>query len=349
MKVLGIETSCDETAVAIIDSDKTIHSNLVLSQIDIHRIYGGVVPEVAARAHAEHLDRLIKQSLEESDLELKDIDAFAATCGPGLIGGVMIGMVSAKALAYACDKPFLAINHLEGHALTPRLSNDVPFPYLLLLVSGGHTQILLVEGVGQYQMLGTTLDDAAGECFDKVAKSMGLPYPGGPELEKLASMCTDGETALKTYNLPHPLKGQDNCNFSFSGLKSAVIRHIDAIDDKDFTRENLSGLAYATQYVITDVLTDRVSHGLEVLKKAGGKDLVVAGGVAANKNIRASLEALAQENDIRFTAPPLKLCTDNAAMIAWAGLEKLGQGMVDNLSFKARPRWPLEELMNKNA
>lgn len=348
MKILGIETSCDETAVAIVDDNKQLLSNLVYSQIEHHIPHGGVVPEIAARAHGEHLDGLIKQALQEANLTVSDLDAIAATCGPGLIGGVMIGMVAGKALAWSANKPFIPVNHLEGHALTPRLTNDVPFPYLLLLVSGGHTQILLVKGVGDYQKLGTTIDDAVGECFDKSAKSMGLGYPGGPALEALASECKNPEQALKIYDLPSPLTDKKTYDFSFSGLKTSVLRHIEKIDDQDFTRETLSNLAYALQHRIAEILADRCKRAIEAID-VSVSHLVVSGGVAANKTIRAALEQTANEGGLSFVAPPMSLCTDNAAMIAWAGLEHFRLAKKDTdfnntLSFKARPRWPLDEL-----
>lgn len=349
MRVLGIETSCDETAVAIVDSDKHIHANLVASQIDIHRITGGVVPEVAARAHLDALQPLVKQALLEAECNWDDIDGIAATCGPGLIGGVMVGMMTAKSLAASLNKPFLAINHLEGHALTPRLTAELPYPYLLLLVSGGHTQIVAVKDLGAYSLYGTTLDDAAGECFDKAAKAMGLPYPGGPEIEKLAAEY-DGkpEAVHVAFPLPKPLCNQGGCDFSFSGLKTAVIRHIEAVREADYTRQNLAPLAFALQDRIADVMCDRMQNAFERFKKDMGENAplhcVVSGGVAANQYIRQKLESLCSDNSFLFAAPPMKLCTDNAAMIAWAGIERLQAGQSSSLDFKARPRWPLEEL-----
>tara|TARA_Y100001001_G_scaffold162932_1_gene190732 strand:+ start:363 stop:1421 length:1059 start_codon:yes stop_codon:yes gene_type:complete len=348
MRVLGIETSCDETAVAIVDCDKHIHANLVASQIDIHRITGGVVPEVAARAHLDALQPLVKQALQDAQCGWDDIDGIAATCGPGLIGGVMVGMMTAKSLASALGKPFFAINHLEGHALTPRLTSDLPYPYLLLLVSGGHTQILAVKGLGDYVLYGTTLDDAAGECFDKAAKAMGLPYPGGPEIEKMAREY-DGKPAAAhiAFPLPKPLCNQQGCDFSFSGLKTAVIRHIEAVQEADYTRDNLAPLAFALQDRIADVMCDRLQNAFERFKQEMGHvplHCVVSGGVAANQYIRGRLEDLCSGHGFIFAAPPMKLCTDNAAMIAWAGVERLQAGQVSGLDFKARPRWPLEEL-----
>lgn len=353
MRLLGIETSCDETAAAIVDADRNILSNIVLSQIEKHKQYGGVVPEVAARAHIHHIDDVVAKALQGAGLTLDDIDGIAATCGPGLIGGVMIGMIYAKSLAWSKSKPFIAVNHLEGHALTPRLSHDVPYPFLLLLVSGGHSQLLIVRGVGEYEKLGSTLDDAAGECFDKAAKVMGLPYPGGPELEKLATECPmDRQVeARERYVLPSPLKGQKNSNFSFSGLKTAVIRHVEAFSSAEVSRVEMSLLAYAFQETISEIMADRCANAIHAFKDLHSDiakpHFVVAGGVAANKAIRGALQALADQKGFVFTAPPMKLCTDNAAMIAWAGLERMQKGMVDSLDFKARPRWPLEELAIK--
>lgn len=349
--ILGIETSCDETSAAVIRGDGTILSNHVLSQIEDHRAFGGVVPEIAARAHADHLDTLIRAAMQDAGLDFQDLTAVAATCGPGLIGGVMVGAVTGKAIAAAHSLPFLAVNHLEGHALTPRLTHQIAFPYLLLLVSGGHTQILAVEGAGQYKRWGTTLDDAAGECFDKSAKLMGLPYPGGPELEKIAGTCPDIETALERFPLPRPMAGRAGCDFSFSGLKTAVRTHIDHLPEGDLNRSDIADLAAAFQVAMADILKDRCRNALLKFKETYTEKLntgtaqahfVVSGGVAANQGIKTALQALALEEKMAFYAPPLSLCGDNAAMIAWAGLERLQQGLNDPLDFKARPRWPLD-------
>ncbi len=327
--ILGIESSCDETAVALVDTDRVIHAERIASQVDEHAPYGGVVPEIAARAHAEKLTPLLEDVMAEAGASLNDCDAIAATAGPGLIGGVMVGLVSAKALAMASDTPLLAINHLEGHALSPRLADaSLKFPYMLLLVSGGHCQILLVEGVGQYRRLATTIDDALGEAFDKSAKVLGLGYPGGPALEKLA---LDGEPTAVA--LPRPLKGSKEPHFSFAGLKSAVSRAHQSGDHAD------ADLAASFQQAAVECLLDRLRMALA---QHSAPALVVAGGVAANKAIRSALEGLAAEHSMRFVAPPLKLCTDNAAMIAWAGCERLALGRFDSLDFKARPRWPLD-------
>ena len=326
--VLGIESSCDETAAALVDSDRRIIAQRIASQDAMHAPYGGVVPEIAARAHVEVLAPLIEAVLADAGMALDEVDAIAATAGPGLIGGVMVGLVTAKALAMASEKPLIAINHLEGHALSPRLADaSLQFPYLLLLVSGGHCQLLLVNGVGSYKRLATTIDDALGEAFDKTAKILGLGYPGGPAVEKLAA--TGDAKAVK---LPRPLLGSAEPHFSFAGLKSAVLRAKQADIHKD------ADIAAAFQQAALDCVIDRTRRALALAD--GATALVVAGGVAANRTIRAGLEALAAEHSLPFVAPPLALCTDNAAMIAWAGIERLGQN--DPLDFVARPRWPLD-------
>ena len=326
--VLGIESSCDETAAALVDQDRRVLAQRVASQDEAHRPYGGVVPEIAARAHAERLAPLIAAVLDEAGMTLADVDAIAATAGPGLIGGVMVGLVTAKALAMASDRPLIAINHLEGHALSPRLADaSLQFPYLLLLVSGGHCQLLEVRGVGQYRRLATTIDDALGEAFDKTAKILGLGYPGGPAVERLAL-----EGNPKAVALPRPLLGSAEPHFSFAGLKSAVLRAKQAGVHAD------ADIAAAFQQAAIDCVLDRTRKALETIDKPTA--LVVAGGVAANKAVRAALEGLAGRFGLPFVAPPPALCTDNAAMIAWAGIERLGQS--DPLDFVARPRWPLD-------
>lgn len=342
MIILGIETSCDETAAAVVKDDGTILSNVILSQLEEHKPYGGVVPEIAARAHLDHLDRIIQSALDEAGVSYQDLDGVAATAGPGLVGGVMVGLMTAKAIALSADLPLVGVNHLEGHALTPRLTDQVAFPYLLLLVSGGHTQILLVKDVGDYQLLGTTIDDACGECFDKVAKMVGLGYPGGPQLEKLSQNGTsDG---AKAFNLPRPLKGRAGCDFSFAGLKTAA-RTI--IEKNQMDDQKRADFALAFHHVVGDVLLDRLKHAFEMIKDDQPTALVVAGGVAANTYLRTQLQHCADQAGLPFVAPPLKLCTDNAAMIAWAGLERLKNGLSDPLDIKARPRWPLYELTGK--
>ncbi len=326
--VLGIESSCDETAAALVTDGRVILAQRIASQDDAHRPYGGVVPEIAARAHAERLTPLIEATLADAGMTLADVDAIAATAGPGLIGGVMVGLVTAKALAMAGDKPLIAINHLEGHALSPRLADEsLGFPYLLLLVSGGHCQLLLVEGVGRYRRLGTTIDDALGEAFDKTAKLLGLGYPGGPAVERLAR-----EGNAKRVPLPRPLLGSAEPHFSFAGLKSAVMRA------KVSGQHDDADIAAAFQQAAIDCLIDRSRRALQSAGPVSA--LVVAGGVAANQAIRSALEAFAAEHGLPFVAPPLGLCTDNAAMIAWAGIERLGQS--DPLDTPARPRWPLD-------
>ena len=326
--VLGIESSCDETAAALVDSERRILAQRIASQDEAHRPYGGVVPEIAARAHAERIAPLVEATLADAGMTLDDVDAIAATAGPGLIGGVMVGLVTAKALAMAAGKPLIAINHLEGHALSPRLADaSLAYPYLLLLVSGGHCQLLLVEGLGHYRRLATTIDDALGEAFDKTAKILGLGYPGGPAVERLAR-----EGNPRAVPLPRPLVGSGEPHFSFAGLKSAVLRAHQA------GGHSAADLAASFQQAAIDCVVDRTRIALSSGSSATA--LVVAGGVAANQAMRSALEALAAEFGLPFVAPPLALCTDNAAMIAWAGVERLGQS--DPLDFAARPRWPLD-------
>ncbi len=331
--VLGIESSCDETAAALVREDRTILAQRIASQEADHAPYGGVVPEIAARAHVERLAPLIAATLADAEMDLADVDAVAATAGPGLIGGVMVGLVSAKALAMASDKPLIAVNHLEGHALSPRLADaSLGFPYLLLLVSGGHCQILEVRGPRQYQRLATTIDDALGEAFDKTAKILGLGYPGGPAVEKLAMQGDAGKVKL-----PRPLLGSAEPHFSFAGLKSAVLRA------KDTGIHQSADIAASFQQAASDCVIDRTRKALG--ETSGITALVVAGGVAANRAIRAAIEGLAIENGLAFVAPPLALCTDNAAMIAWAAIERLqakGWDQSDPLDLAARPRWPLD-------
>jgi N6-L-threonylcarbamoyladenine synthase len=328
--ILGLESSCDETAAAIVRSDRTILSHALAGQEDHHRAFGGVVPEIAARAHADLMTPLVETALADAGLSLNDIDAIAATAGPGLIGGVMVGLVTAKALAMASGKPLIAVNHLEGHALSPRLIDaDLEFPYLLLLVSGGHCQLLRVNGVGDYNRLATTIDDAVGEAFDKTAKILGLGFPGGPAVERAAAIGNAHNVPL-----PRPLKGADEPHFSFAGLKSAVLR---AHESGQYKVEDI---AASFQLAVIDCLYDRISYTLDRIDAPAA--LVVAGGVAANVPIREMLEKLAAQRGMRFVAPPLWLCTDNGVMIAWAGAERFGMGLTDGLDFVARPRWPLD-------
>ncbi|WP_417670302.1 tRNA (adenosine(37)-N6)-threonylcarbamoyltransferase complex transferase subunit TsaD [Roseibium sp.] len=341
MTVLGIETSCDETAAAVVrgPSGALILSNVVRSQIDEHSDFGGVVPEIAARAHIEVLDRITREAMQEAGCSWDDIDAVAATAGPGLIGGVIVGLMTAKAIAMAAGKPLIAVNHLEGHALTARLTDDLDFPFLLLLVSGGHSQFLLVKGVGEYERLGTTIDDAIGEAFDKTAKLLGLPYPGGPAVERMAD-----KGDVTRFKLPRPLLDRPGLDMSFAGLKTAVrtqAKKLEPIDD-----QTVSDLCAGFQRAVADVLATRTRSALDLFsERFPDKEpvIVVAGGVAANQEIRSSLTRAADEANARFIAPPMSLCTDNAAMIAWAGIERLCLGPVDDMDLSPRPRWPLDQ------
>ena len=326
---LGLESSCDDTSAALVTSDRQILAQVVVSQHSAHRPFGGVVPEIAARAHVEILPDLIRQVLKEGGKSVTDLDAIAATAGPGLIGGVMVALLAGKGLALAAARPLIAVNHLEGHALSPRLVDpDLGFPYLLLLVSGGHCQILEVRGVGDYRRLATTIDDAAGEAFDKAAKLLGLAYPGGPALEELAK---DGDP--NAVPLPRPLVGSGEPHFSFAGLKSAVQRAVASGAHKP------EDIAASFQQAVVDCLVDRTRVALA---KSDAAALVVAGGVAANRSIREGLKALAAANGRTFSVPPAWLCTDNAAMIAWAGAERFALGLTDPLDAPARARWPLD-------
>ena len=328
MLILGLESSCDETAAALVAGDRRVLAHRLAGQEAHHRPYGGVVPEIAARAHVEALEPLIAAALDDAGVTLADVDAVAATAGPGLIGGVMVGLVTGKALAHAAGKPLVAVNHLEGHALSPRLADpDLAFPYLLLLVSGGHCQLLLVEDVARYRRLATTIDDAAGEAFDKTAKILGLGFPGGPAVE--AAAATGNAAAVP---LPRPLKGSAEPHFSFAGLKAAVAR---AAPD-----HAAADVAASFQQAVVDCLIDRTRRAIG--RAPGATALVVAGGVAANGAVRAALRDLAAASGLRFVAPPVWLCTDNAAMIAWAGAERFAAGLTDPLDTPARARWPLD-------
>ncbi len=341
MRVLGIETTCDETAAAIVerrpDGTAAILSNEVMSQIRQHAAYGGVVPEIAARAHVEVLDRLILRAVEKAGMTIKQVDAIAAAAGPGLIGGVIVGLTAGKALALALHKPFVAVNHLEAHALTPRLIDDVPFPYLLLLVSGGHTQLVAVKGVGDYVRLGATLDDAVGEAFDKIAKMLGLPYPGGPLVERHAA---EGES--ERFAFPRPMLGRPRPDFSLSGLKTAVRLAADEI--KPLTATDVNDLCASFQAAVVDTIIDRLRVATRLFREKVGpcEAVVAAGGVASNDAIRRAMARFCGEAGLRLVIPPPHLCTDNGAMIAWAGLERLALGLTDDMTFAARPRWPLD-------
>jgi N6-L-threonylcarbamoyladenine synthase len=333
--ILGIESSCDETAAALVTSDGRVLAHRLAGQEEAHRPFGGVVPELAARAHVEMAVPLVEAALADAGVTLADVDAIAATAGPGLIGGVMVGLMTGKALAHAAGKPLIAVNHLEGHALSPRLGDrELAFPYLLLLVSGGHCQLLLVRGVGDYRRLATTIDDAAGEAFDKTAKLLGLGFPGGPAVERAAQAGNP-----KAVPLPRPLVGSGEPHFSFAGLKSAVLRARDAGIHKP------EDIAASFQQAVVDCLVDRTRIALAEADDATA--LVVAGGVAANQAIRGALAALAEKNGLRFVAPPLWLCTDNGAMIAWAGAERFAAGLTDDMEVPARARWPLDPTAEK--
>jgi N6-L-threonylcarbamoyladenine synthase len=343
MIVLGIESSCDETAAAIVTDKKQILSDVVLSQEE-HKVFGGVVPEIAARSHLDHIDDIIEQAFQRAKIKPDEIDAVAAASGPGLIGGVVVGVMAAKALSLGLNKPFVAVNHLEGHALVSRLTNDVEYPYLLLLVSGGHCQILVVKNVGDYERLGTTIDDAAGEAFDKVAKMLKLGYPGGPMIEKMAAIGDENR-----FSLPHPLRGSGDLNLSFSGLKTAVRKIIESygngnIQETVLPRKDVADICACFQKTACECLLDKLLLATDYFKEhyPSGRHIVVAGGVAANLYLRSRLEELAKNKGLVFAAPPIRLCTDNGVMIAWAGLERFQKGYVDELDFKPRPRWPLD-------
>src|SRR6266516_247752 len=343
MLVLGIETTCDETAAAVVrrhdDGRGEIVANVILSQSE-HAAYGGVVPEIAARAHVEVLDLTIAQAMVEAKLPFEALDAVAAAAGPGLIGGVIVGLTMAKAIALVVEKPLVAVNHLEAHALTARLTDGVRFPYCLFLVSGGHTQIVAVLDVGKYVRLGTTLDDAIGEAFDKTAKLLGLGYPGGPEVEREAAR---GEATR--FALPRPMLGRDEPDFSLSGLKTAL--RLEAEKIAPLSDQDVADLCAAFQRAVVDVVADRVLTGLRAFRRRFGAPtaLVVAGGVAVNQAIRRALETVAGMADTSLVAPPAELCTDNGAMIAWAGAERIFRGMTDTLAASPRARWPLEETL----
>ncbi len=352
MLVFGIESSCDETAAAIVNEKKEIVSECLWTQIEDHKVYGGVVPEIAARAHLEHIDDIIEHTLKKANLKPEDIDAFAAASGPGLIGGVVIGVMAAKAMALALNKPFIAVNHLEGHALAPRLTGNVRYPYLLLLVSGGHCQILIVKGVGEFERLGTTIDDAAGEAFDKVSKMLNLGYPGGPIIEKMAELGNEHR-----FVLPRPLCGSGDCNLSFSGLKTAVRKIIESyandgnIEHAIMRKRDVADICAGFQLAVADCLIHKLEKAIQIFKQKypEGKDIVVSGGVAANTYLRKRMQELAEKQGLIFSAPPIRFCTDNGVMIAWAGLERFQKGYHNDLDFKPRPRWPLDENAPKAA
>ena len=344
MIILGIETSCDETAASIVSSDRKIRSNIVYSQIEQHAPYGGVVPEIAARAHMDAIDWVIRQAIESANTAFDQLDGVAATCGPGLIGGVLVGAMAGKGIAAALSLPFVAANHLEAHALTVRLTNNIEFPYLLLLVSGGHTQFIQVKGLAEYELIGSTMDDALGEAFDKTAKMLGLGFPGGPAVEKMAKKGLIGR-----FMLPRPLRGRSGADFSFSGLKTAVRHQIEKFSPGTISEKDKTDLCAEFQQAAVDVIRDRTVNAIEIFreKQRTGGALVVAGGVAANASIRKALEETALDHGLPFIAPPADLCTDNGAMVAWLGIERIRMGLTDGLDFKPRPRWPLSELSRK--
>ena len=341
MRVLGIETTCDETAAAVVerkpDGTAEILSNEIMSQIQQHAAYGGVVPEIAARAHVEVLDRLIERAVAKARIGMKDLDAIAAAAGPGLVGGVIVGLTAGKAMAMALRKPFIAVIHLEAHALTPRLTDNVEFPYLLLLVSGGHTQLVAVKGVGDYVRLGATVDDAVGEAFDKVAKLLDLPYPGGPLIERSAA-----EGNSERFAFPRPMIGRPKPDFSLSGLKTAV--RLEAEKIAPLTATDINCLCASFQAAVVDMIIDRIRVATRLFRGRIGpcEAIVAAGGVASNDAIRRAMARYCGEAGVKLVIPPPRLCTDNGAMIAWAGIERLSLGLTDDMTFAARPRWPLD-------
>mgnify|MGYP000677855647 CR=1 FL=1 len=339
--VLGLESSCDETAAAVVTAEKEILSNVVRSQNDAHAPFGGVVPEIAARAHVTEMDRLVDQAMTEAGIDYSDLSAVAATAGPGLIGGVLVGLMTAKAIASVANVPLIGVNHLEGHALTARLTDDAAFPYLLLLVSGGHSQLLVVEGVGKYRRLGTTIDDAVGEAFDKTAKMLKLGFPGGPAVEKTAS-----KGDADRFDFPRPMKGREGCNFSFSGLKTAVRQAREKLGE-DVTEQDIADLAASFQKAAVESLMDRVAKALDlyIAEYEKGGTLVVAGGVAANQHLRRELETFSQHHNLTLTIPPAALCTDNAAMIAWTGILNYKKSQTITIKESAiKPYWRTDEV-----
>jgi N6-L-threonylcarbamoyladenine synthase len=345
LTILGIETSCDETAAAVVrrhaDGSGETLSNIVRSQLKEHAPYGGVVPEIAARAHVSLLDAIVARAMAEARIGFAELDGVAATAGPGLLGGVIVGLTLAKAIALVHGKPFVAVNHLEGHALTPRLLTACDFPYLMLLISGGHTQFQAVEGVGRYQRLGTTIDDALGEAFDKVAKLVGLGYPGGPQVEREARKGNPSR-----FDFPRPLKGRNDCNFSFSGLKTSVreaVNDLGVLNDRD-----VADICAGFELAVAETLADRLAHAFAAFRAlhraATNPALIVAGGVAANATLKAVFERETAAHGFRLVVPPPALCTDNGAMIAWAGAERLALDFTDAIDFAARARWPLDQV-----
>ena len=344
MKVLGIESSCDDTSVAVVSSDRTVIAHKTISDLNMHQKFGGVVPEIASRSHMRNMETLVTEVMSDANMTLDEIDGIAVTGGPGLIGGVMVGVSMAKAIASVSQKPFIAINHLEGHALTCRLTDNIEYPYLLLLISGGHSQIISVRKHGNYRLLGTTIDDALGECFDKTGRMLGFEYPGGPKIEKHALGGNENY-----FVLPKPLINENNCNFSFSGLKTAVLRTLEKGNIKD--KDVVQNMCASFQKTIVDVLENRLSNAISLYEKDlsdNGTDLkkqiVISGGVAANQYIKKRLSNMMAQENYSIVSPPLSLCTDNGAMIAWAGIERLQKGEKTDMQFNPRSVWPLSEL-----
>jgi len=338
MIILGIETSCDETAAAVVNSDSTILAETIHSQIKMHEKYLGVVPELAARSHVDYCDKVVRNVLQKANLSIYDLDAIAATAGPGLIGGLLVGLTTAKAISLISNKPFLAINHLDGHALMPRFTNKLNFPYLLLLISGGHSMFLSVEGPGKYKLLGQSIDDALGEAFDKTGRLLGLGYPGGPAIEK---------NALKgnsyRFNFPRPLEGRNNCDLSFSGLKTAVWQIAEKLSP--LSNQDRVDIAASFQNTVCKILEEKTQKAINLFLKIhpNSKYLAISGGVASNSNIKETLESVANKNNLSLVVPPSKLCTDNGVMIAWAGIEHKKIGYETDHNFDVRSRWPLGE------
>ncbi|WP_203595255.1 tRNA (adenosine(37)-N6)-threonylcarbamoyltransferase complex transferase subunit TsaD [Salipiger sp. PrR002] len=341
LTILGLESSCDDTAAAVLRG-REILSSVVLGQAELHAAFGGVVPEIAARAHAEKLDLAVEQALVQAGVPVGELDAIAVTSGPGLIGGVLSGVMMAKGIAAATGKPLIGVNHLAGHALTPRLTDDLAYPYLMLLVSGGHCQFLVVRGPQEFTRLGGTIDDAPGEAFDKTARLLGLPQPGGPSVEEEAKKGDE-----KRFRFPRPLLDREGCDLSFSGLKTALLRMRDKLIDEQggLHAQDRADLCAGFQAAVRDVLAEKTKRALRLYLEANPAQpaLAVAGGVAANKALRGALESLCDAHGVSFTAPPLRLCTDNAAMIAYAGGELLAAGERSDMTLAARPRWPLDK------
>lgn len=340
MLVLGIETSCDETSAAVVNGEKRILSNIVYSQILKHQPFGGIVPEIAARSHVEKLDEVIELATNKANIQLNDLDGIAVTAGPGLIGGVIVGLITAKAISAALNIPLIGINHLEGHALAARLTNQIDFPYLLVLASGGHTQILEVSDIGKYNIISNTVDDACGECFDKVAKMLSLGFPGGPEIEIAAAKGNKHK-----FSLPRPMTNKNELNFSFAGLKTAVMLKISKLDNTSLNKEIVYDMAASFQNAVADIFCDRLEKSIKIFSmRYNSESIVFSGGVASNSYIKSRLREIASNYKMKLLFPPPELCTDNGAMIAWAGIERLNLGLSTPLNIKAKARWALNEL-----